>query len=142
MLIIVRTNRHSYVVRREDVASLRVVARADDLNRADAAGHPYVGVELGPLLDPNDQSALPRRHALIVPLRRRNIALLIDGVDNLIDHAAPHPLPPLLRDRLRQPWAIGAVEVDDRLLIQLDIRAIARSALMSKESPRDDTQQK
>ncbi len=130
MLIIIRTTRRRYAVRHDDVAALRVVARAEDLHRQDVAGRPYVGVELGPLLDPADRSDAERRHALIVPLRRRNVALLVDAVDTLIEHAAPQPLPSLLRDRLRPPWAIGAVLINDQLVVQLDIREVARSALL------------
>lgn len=82
------------------------------------------------------QAATP---CLIVPLRRRTIALLVDAVDNLVDHAIVQPLPPLLRDRLREPWATGVLLIDEQPVVQLDVRAIARSILLRRTR---DTQEK
>jgi chemotaxis signal transduction protein len=90
-----------------------------------------MGVELGQLLDPADRSAHVRRRALIVPLRRRYIALLVDYVDSFLERTASVPLPALLHGRLRQPWAVGALQYDDDLIVQIDLRAVARSALLT-----------
>jgi hypothetical protein len=39
-------------------------------------------------------------------------------------------LPTLLRERLQQPWAVGALVLDDDLIVKLDLRAVARSAML------------
>ncbi|GIW03130.1 chemotaxis protein CheW [Roseiflexus sp.] len=132
MLLIVRTTRHRYIVPREDVATLRAVNRRPGNDHETYENQSSITVELGALLDPEDVSTMQRRHALIIPLRRRTIALLVDAVDNLVDHAAVQPLPPLLRERLREPWATGALIVDEHPIVQLDVRAIARSVLLRR----------
>jgi hypothetical protein len=63
-------------------------------------------------------------------LRRRYVALLVDAVDTFLERAAGVPLPALLRDRLQQPWAIGALALDDDLIVKIDLRAVARSAML------------
>lgn len=139
MLLIIHTTRHRYVVPREDVATLRAFNRRAGHDQAENEDRTSLVVELGPLLDPVDISEMQRRHALIVPMRRRTIALLVDAVDNLIDHAVVQPLPPLLRERLREPWATGVLMVDEHPIVQLDVRAIARSILLKRNR---DTQEK
>jgi hypothetical protein len=131
MLLIVRTAQHRYIVRREDVATLRAMMRGDDGRREDADPS-VIAVELGPLIDPADVSTAQRRHALIIPLRRRNIALLVDAVDTIVEHVDVQPLPPLLRERLHEPWATGVLLIDDQPVVQLDVRAIARSILLRR----------
>jgi len=131
MLLIVRTAQHRYIVRREDVATLRAMTRGDDGRREDADPS-VIAVELGPLIDPADVSTAQRRHALIIPLRRRNIALLVDAVDTIVEYADVQPLPPLLRERLHEPWATGVLLIDDQPVVQLDVRAIARSILLQR----------
>ncbi len=131
MLLIIRTAQHRYIVRREDVATLRAMTRGDDGRREDADPS-VIAVELGPLIDPADVSTVQRRHALIIPLRRRNIALLVDAVDTIVEYADVQPLPPLLRERLREPWATGVLLIDDQPVVQLDVRAIARSIVLQR----------
>ncbi len=139
MLLIIHTTRHRYIVPREDVATLRAFNWRTEREQAENEDRASLAVELGPLLDPVDVSDKQRRHALIVPLRRRTIALLVDAVDNLVDHAIVQPLPPLLRDRLREPWATGVLLIDEQPVVQLDVRAIARSILLRRTR---DTQEK
>jgi hypothetical protein len=112
MLLIVRTAQHRYIVRREDVATLRAMTRGDDGRREDADPS-VIAVELGPLIDPADVSTVQRRHALIIPLRRRQ----------------------LLRERLREPWTTGVLLINDQPVVQLDVRAIARSVLLQRTRP-------
>src|SRR6266540_2325958 len=75
MTLIVRTARHRYAVRRDDVSEIKLVADASVMAN-DEGGRPYLGIELGPLLDPEDRSSLARRRALIIPLRRRLVDML------------------------------------------------------------------
>ena len=131
MLLIVRTARRRYIVRREDVATLRAMTRSDN-GRREEADSSVIAVELGPLIDPDDVSTAQRQHALIIPLRRRSIALLVDAVDAIIDHADIQPLPPLLGELLREPWTTGVLLIDDQPVVQLDVRAIARSILLQR----------
>jgi hypothetical protein len=131
VLLIVRTALRRYAVRRDDLLDIKLVAEPADLRAGGLFDRNCVGVELGPLLDPADQSAKFRRRALIVPLRRRYIALLVDYVDSFLERAVCAPLPALLRARMRQPWAVGALALDDDLIVQIDLRAVARSALVN-----------
>jgi len=132
MLLIVRTAQHRYIVRREDVATLRAMTRSGSGDGREDADPSVIAVELGPLIDSSDVSTAQRRHALIIPLRRRNIALLVDAVDTIVDHVDVQPLPPLLRERLHEPWATGVLLIDDQPVVQLDVRAIARSILLRR----------
>ena len=109
MLLIIRTAQHRYIVRREDVATLRAMTRSGSGDGREDADPSVIAVELGPLIDSSDVSTAQRRHALIIPLRRRNIALLVDAVDTIVDHVDVQPLPQLLRERLHEPWATGVL---------------------------------
>jgi hypothetical protein len=128
LMLIVRTARRRYAVRRDDVMEIKLVVDATAMPH-DERGQPYVGFELGMLLDPADRSEMTRRRALVVPLRRRTIALLADRVDSFLEHIQTVALPGLLSARLSQPWAIGALVLDDEVIVQIDLHAIARSAL-------------
>jgi hypothetical protein len=131
VLMVVKTATRRYAVRRDDLLDVKMARIGDNLQIDGLADRPYLGFQLGQLLDPSDNSALPRCRALIVPLRRRYIALLVDNVETFLEDAEILALPELLRQRLHQPWATGALIVDDDLLIQLDLRAVARSALLA-----------
>ncbi|MGQ9547662.1 MAG: chemotaxis protein CheW [Roseiflexus sp.] len=130
MLLIIQTAQHRYIVRREDVATLRAITRGS--NSQEEADPSLIAVELGSLIDPTDVSTLQRRHALIIPLRRRNIALLVDAVDTIVEHVDVQPLPTLLRECLREPWATGVLLIDGEPVVELDVRAIARSILLRR----------
>jgi chemotaxis protein histidine kinase CheA len=128
LMLIVRTGQRRYAVRRDDVLEIKLVANAAAMP-CDERGLPYVGFELGPLLDPADRSELVRRRALVVPLRRRKVALLADRVDSFQEHTQVVALPELLGARLSQPWAVGALVLDGEVIVQIDLWAVARSAL-------------
>ena len=128
LMLIVRTAWRRYAVRRDDVIEIKLVPDATTMP-CDERGQPYVGFELGMLLDPTDRSELTRRRALVVPLRRRKIALLADRVDSFQEHTQIIALPTLLGARLSQPWAVGALLLDGEVIVQIDLLAVARSAL-------------
>ena len=133
LMLIVRTAQRRYAVRRDDVIEIKLVANAEAMPR-DERGQPYLGFELGPLLDPADRSELMRRRALVVPLRRRKVALLADRVESFQDLPQVLSLPELLGAHLSQPWAIGALILDDEVIVQIDLWAVARSALARSSS--------
>ena len=135
LMLIVRTARHRYAVRRDDVMEIKLVANVAAMP-CDERGQPYVGFELGPLLDPTDHSAMERRRALVVPLRRRKVALLADRIDSFEENAQVVLLPELLGGRLNKPWALGALMLGDDVIVQIDLWAVARSALA--RSPNDN----
>jgi hypothetical protein len=136
VLLIVRTALRRYAVSRDDLFDVKLVADPSDLAAGGLFERACIGVELGPLLEPSDQSMQARRRALIVPLRRRHVALLVDYVDTFIERASSVPLPTLLRERLGQPWAVGALALDDDLIVMLDLRAVARSAMLTHAGER------
>lgn len=131
LLLVVKTARHRYVVRRDELLDIKIV-QVDRAPRPDSASaSEYLGFELGPLLDPGDRSGAKRQRALIVPMRRRTIALFVDDIETFLEHTSCLPLPGLLRERLQKPWVAGALTLGDDLVLQLDLRAVARSALLS-----------
>jgi hypothetical protein len=130
VLMIVNTAIRRYAVRRDDLLDVKMAQSGDSFYMEGSLDRPYIGFELGPLLDPADCSTLKRRRALIVPLRRRYIALMVDYIETFLEQADSIPLPALLRERLDQPWAVGALILEDDVVVQLDLRAVARSALL------------
>jgi hypothetical protein len=132
-MLLAQTARRRYAVRRDDVLAIELIGEEGPGQHVDARGNAYIGCELGALIDPADCSAQPRRRALLVTLRRRMVALLVDHVE-LVETDAPVALPALLAERLRQPWAVAALMIDGELVVQLDIRALARSALLQTTS--------
>jgi chemotaxis signal transduction protein len=134
VLMIIKTALRRYAVRRDDLLDVKMAQAGDTFQVEGSAERPYIGFELGPLLDPADCSSLKRRRALIVPLRRRYIALMVDNIDTFLEQADTIALPALLRERLHEPWAVGALVLEDDLVVQLDLRAVARSALLGYSS--------
>lgn len=130
VLMIVKTARQRYAVRRDDLLEITMVQAGDTLLAAPSSGREGLSFELGPLLDPADRSSMKRYRALIVPLRHRSVALLVDYIETFLEHPNTLPLPALLRERLGHPWAVGALVLEDDLVVQLDLRAVARSALL------------
>lgn len=125
ILLIVRTARRRYAVRRDDVSEIRLLDAA-----APSDDPSLLRFDLGALLDPSDRSSQARRRALIVPLRRKQIALMFDALESFEQHTTIVPLPPLLQARLGAPWATGALVLDDELIVQIDVRAVSRSAML------------
>lgn len=125
LLLLIRTARCRYAARRDGLMSIqlagdRPVAVDDPWRR------PCAAVELGPLLDPQDVGGRQCRRALVVPLRRRLVALLVEGVDELRG-AVPEPLPEILRRLLQPPWSAGVVDDAGEPIVLLDLRAVAMS---------------
>jgi len=133
-LLIVKTAQRRYAVQRDDLLEIKLVADRANLQIGGQFDRPCVGVELGPLLDPDDHSALMRQRALVVPMRRRYVALLVDYVEGFLEHVRCAPLPALLTARLTRPWAIGALALEDDLIVQLDLRAITRDVLLQRSA--------
>jgi hypothetical protein len=128
-LLIVRTALHRYAIRRSVLIDVKLVPNAAALAAGGLYDRPCLGVELGPLLDSVDHSVLVRRRALVVTMRRRYIALLVDDVDAFLEQGCSITLPALLRERLVRPWSIGALLFEDEVIVELDVRAVVRDAL-------------
>lgn len=139
MLLTLQTHLHRYVASSDPAFQLRIVPAGAALPAHDAAGCPLVVAELGPLLNHNDSSALARRHALLVPLRRRSALLLFDAVGELASLGADVvPLPTLLAARLRHAWVRGVCSVGEDLLLVLDLHAIAQHVAAGATSQSGD----
>lgn len=134
LLLFVCTTHHRYVVRRDQIAEIRLISGSADMERPDARGRPLLCQELGPLLDPLDIRSNARRHALIIATRRRGVALLVERVDDFVGMApdAVQPLSPLLARRLARPWVLGVLVYDDTPLLVLDLRQIAQDVLFGR----------
>lgn len=137
LLLMIRTALHRYVVRRDQVHELCIVNKGAELAATDERGRPLLGCELGPLLDPTDIQRQGRQHALVVQLRRRSIALLVNRVDDIYSQAdsveAIQPLPRLLMRRIERPWFLGVLMCDDTPVLVLDLRTLAQDAVLSQK---------
>lgn len=122
-LLLIHTQRQRFVVSSGDVYAIRSVAAAD------APEPQAIHVALGTLFGQADSSNAKRHHGMVVPLRRKVITFLVDRIDTLDTPPHQHPLPALLSSRLQAPWSLGVYEIEQQLVIQIDIRAIARSVL-------------
>lgn len=128
-VLLAQTARQRYAIKRDDVLSIELVGEEGPGQHFDARGNTYIGVELGALIDPADRSVQKRQRALLVALRRRIVALLVDHVE-FVEADQAVALPALITERLQHPWAVAALTIEDTLVVQLDIRALARSALL------------
>jgi hypothetical protein len=126
--LLAQTGCHQYLIRRTDLLTIRTVSAGGTLTIDDPQGRPCALAELGPLLDPDDVQVLPRRRALIVSLRRRLVALLIDAIDEIDQPLLITPLPSLISARLSQSLVIGAAVIGADVTVQLDLRAVAMTA--------------
>lgn len=137
MLLTIRSSTQHYVVRRDHVRELRLILSEDDLERPDERGKALLCCELDAVLSGHEAYSVSRRHAMIVHLRRRSVALLIDR----IEEARPTheieqticPLPPLLARRLARPWFLGVLVRDEIPLLVLDLRQIAQDVLLQEQ---------
>ncbi|NCC30605.1 MAG: chemotaxis protein CheW [Chloroflexia bacterium] len=91
----------------------------------DVRGRPMIHAELGALLGHQAKEKSDRYHALTITLRRRTVLLLVDRVERLTQPEEVHPLPLLMRKHLARPWFTGAVILEQRLLLVLDLQRIA-----------------
>jgi hypothetical protein len=132
LLIVVYTAIRSYAVKREDVTQMRALSTPEDLASLGTAERPPIPIDLGTLLDPNDRSTALRRHGLVVPLRRRPIVFYVDRIDTAIEQAVIQPLPPMLAGHLRDSWSAGVLDHAGKLMIVIDLRAVARSVLAQR----------
>lgn len=134
LLLTVRTARHRYIVRRDQIVEIRMVSTAADLDQPDPRGRALVGHELGILLDPSDLQSSHRRHALIVPTRRRGVALLVDRIEDVSAGLSEtiQRLSPLLESRLARSWFLGAVVYEEIPILVLDLRSIAQEVVMQR----------
>ncbi len=132
VLLFVSTTRHRYVVRRDQIAEIRLISSNADLELPDTRGRTLVCQELGSLLDPLDIRSNARRHALIVATRRRSVALLVERLEDFVgmDLDTVQRLSPLLARRMVRPWVLGALVCDDIPLLVLDLRQIAQDVLL------------
>jgi hypothetical protein len=137
LLLTVITFRHRYIVCRDQILEMRLVTHRRDLERPDERGKPLFSSELGPLLDPLDVSETHRRHAIIVPTRRRGIALLVDRIEDIACVSANdiQRLPLFFVRRLERPWFLGVIIDQDRPLLVLDLRQIAQDVLLMQKKP-------
>lgn len=132
MVVVVKTAGARYAIRRADVFSMCLVSGDEDLRALGTPERPALPVELGALLRDGDTSAPGRRHGLVVPLRRRPIVFLVERVDQMIEQAPIRSLPQLITRHLREPWAIGVLEIADELTLLIDLRAVARSVFAQR----------
>ena len=99
MTLIVRTARHRYAVRRDDVSEIKLVADASVMAN-DEGGRPYLGIELGPL--PPEELHVAGGAEQAVDLHRCEVRLaegpellrveldLVVGVDDLVGPQQEH----------------------------------------------------
>lgn len=141
LLLIVMTRLHRYVVRREHMLELRVVADETDLERPDEHDKPLERCELGPLLDPHDTPTSTRRHALIVPSHLGSVAFLVDRIEDMQRETSTttmHPMPSLFVRQLKRPWFPGVFVLEETPLLVLDLRQIAQDVLIQRNEEHEE----
>jgi hypothetical protein len=130
MLIIVQTALRYYAVRRGDVASMLPLHSDADIVALGSAQHPALPVELGAWFDPTDQLVATRRHALVVPLRRRPIVFQVSRIEQALENPTIQPVPDIITKGLRELWALGVIAYEEHLAVLIDLRAVARSVVL------------
>jgi chemotaxis protein histidine kinase CheA len=128
LLLTVYTRRYRYLVRREQVASIYALAIGPTLN----AAKPTLFRDLGPLVANDDQPTEGRCHVVLVHLRRRSVAFLVERVDDMqqLLTSAIRPLAPLLARNLRRGWVSGTYLDNNEPLLVLDLEQIARDVAL------------
>jgi chemotaxis signal transduction protein len=146
MFLTIRSNAQRYIVRRDHVRELRLILSEADLEQPDERGKALIYCELDHLLSGHESYNISRRHALIVHLRRRSVALLIDRIEDarptadLEDHV--RPLPTLLARRLARPWFLGVLMRNEIPLLVLDLRQIAQDVLLEQHKQQAEAESK
>jgi chemotaxis signal transduction protein len=135
LLLFVSTATHRYVVTRSQILEMRIITRQADIERPDERGKPITAHSLGPLLDPADKDVPRRHHALIIPTRRRGIALLVDRVQDVYQTTEDdvQKLPPLFLRNIERPWFLGIFLYEEEPFLVLDLRQIAQNILLTKK---------
>jgi hypothetical protein len=143
LLLTVVTPNHRYIVRRDQMLGIRIIANTSDLERPDERGKPVIGTELGPLLDPHDTGKTsPRQHALIVPTRRWSVALMVERVDDVhLADVQMQKLPSIIAKNIQRPWFLGILMHNDVLMLVLDLRQIAQDVLIMKSEEKKQSHQ-
>jgi chemotaxis signal transduction protein len=128
----VQAGRWRYAVAQEQVGHLALIDPA--AAPAGPRGGPLICRELAALMGEASAVGPGRRHALMVALRRRSVALLVDHIDSLGDagRQAIQPLAPLLASSLARPWFLGAIVCGDEPLLLLDLRRIATDVALGE----------
>lgn len=136
LLLTVRTTFYHYIVRRDHISEIRMITSLADVAHCDERGKPVVRCELGHLLDPTDLLISTRKQALIVPTRRRSVALLVDRVEDFSDASLEviQPLSSILAPRLARSWFIGTLIRNDTPFLILDVRQIAQDVLFGQHN--------
>lgn len=131
LILTFQTCQQRYALRHHQEIELRYVSARDVLNDTDSRGRPLLSADLCTLLDPADREVWLRRCALVVPLRRRSVALRCNALNELNDvvETSFKPLPPLLVQRLPHTWFSGLYLQDAEPMLLLDLRQIAMHIL-------------
>lgn len=129
-VLTVHTRLHTYAVLHTEELQLRLLPVGAGLPSRDQRNRPLVDADLGSLLDAQDV-AQSRRCAIVVPLRRRSVALLCDTVSDLreADPDTLVALPVLFVHRLPHEWIAGVYVPADTPILLLNLRQIALDVL-------------
>ena len=132
--LLIRIAHQRYAVAAHDLAGVQRIAPADTADSLHTSDLAPLSCELSALLA-TGQEVQPGRHALLVPLAGEIVALLVTEVEDLVESATALALPPLLRHNMRQSWSSGVLWYGEEIVVILDARAIASSALSAVAAP-------
>ena len=124
LLLEVRAVGRRYYVPCAHIDGLELL-RPDAPSAHDERGRPCLVRGFASLLWPFEALSSPPQQALVVRLRRRSVALLVDRVEQLSHDLTVQPLGPLFAHSLAAPWVLGAVATDLASILVLDLRRIA-----------------
>lgn len=99
----------------------------------DERGKLVLGYILDTALGEDATPAHAPQHALLIPLRRRSVALLVQTIDStpLTIHDI-QPVPPLVQSLVRHSHLRGVCSIDNTAVLVLDVRSIAHDMLMQR----------
>lgn len=137
LYVIVVAGAQRYAVRYDDITLVRSVEMDELETLRDPRGRPLMVRALHAWLYATAEMPVGRCHALIVPLRRRSVALLVERVEEMTRFTVTdiQPLPVLVRSALEHGWLSGVVSWEGQPILVLDAVQIARDIITAEIAP-------
>ncbi len=99
----------------------------------DERGKLIIGYILDTALGEDATPAYAPHHALLLPLRRRSVALFVQTIDSTpLTIADIQSVPPLVQSLVRHAHLRGVCSLDNAAVLVLDVRTIAHDILMQR----------
>lgn len=134
IVLLIHTPQRRYAVKYADITNIRSCTSQEEVASWGSVDRPGIAVDLGELLDQETPVWPQRASALIVTMRRRQIAFVVKKVEEMLEQPNIRPLPEMMCSVLRNQWATGVLDNGGELSIVLDLRELARSILVGHKA--------